>query len=184
MGVIIFWDRQAPEGIQLPVARIISQILDIPVDVRENPVMIRGFDRQRNQHNARAILDDMQDKYTRVNGMADSLLLVIPGDLYLPGGDFVFGLARQGINAAVVSTARLANGWYGREHRDDDIIDRVAKEGAHEIGHLIGLDHCDNPECIMFLPETLDDLDRKKKMLCPQCRKLLESFCGQEPVEP
>ncbi|KQC04079.1 MAG: peptidase M54 [Methanoculleus sp. SDB] len=173
MGVIIFWDHQAPDGIQLPVARMISQILDMPVEVRESPILLRGFNRQRNQHNARAILDDIQDKYTRVNGTEESLLLVVAADLCIPERDFLFGLAREAINTAIISTARLGNGYYGRLHHDDDIIDRVVKEGAHEIGHLFGLAHCDEPECIMFLPETLDDLDRKKKMLCPLCREHL-----------
>lgn len=175
MGVIIFWDHQAPDGIQLPVARIISQILDMPVEVRESPILLRGFNRQRNQHNARTILDGIQDKYTRVNGTDESLLLVVGADLCIPGCDFIFGLARAGINAAIISTARLGNGYYGRKHRDDDIIDRVVKEGAHEIGHLFGLTHCDDPECIMFLPETLDDLDGKKKMLCPLCQEHLDA---------
>jgi archaemetzincin len=48
-------------------------------------------------------------------------------------------------------------------------MDRIVKEGAHEIGHLLGLGHCENRECVMFRPNTLDELDRKKKQLCPIC---------------
>jgi archaemetzincin len=81
----------------------------------------------------------------------------------------VFGLARESIGAAVVSTARLSNEYYDRPGDDDDLIDRITKEGAHEILHLLGLGHCTNPECVMFKPDTLDELDRKKKMLCPAC---------------
>jgi archaemetzincin len=76
----------------------------------------------------------------------------------------------------VVSTSRLGNEYYGRPGSDDDYIDRIAKEGAHEIGHLLGLPHCDDRECVMFKPDTLDELDRKKKVLCPACRKQLDSL--------
>jgi archaemetzincin len=40
----------------------------------------------------------------------------------------------------------------------------------------MGLAHCDDPECIMFYPQTLDELDRKKKMLCPKCRESLNIY--------
>jgi archaemetzincin len=87
----------------------------------------------------------------------------------------VFGLAREAAGAAVISTARLGNEYYGRDGNDDDLIDRITKEGAHEVGHLFGLEHCRNRECIMFRPDTLDELDRKKKMLCQTCREHLEA---------
>ena len=77
------------------------------------------------------------------------------------------------VGAGVVSTARLGNAYYGKQDCDDDFIDRTAKEGAHEIGHLLGLPHCEDKECVMFRPDTLDELDRKKKALCPACRELL-----------
>jgi archaemetzincin len=73
----------------------------------------------------------------------------------------------------VVSTARLSNEYYGRGGNDDDLIDRITKEGTHEMGHLLGLDHCHDQECIMFKPDTLDELDRKKKVLCKICSEYL-----------
>ena len=82
------------------------------------------------------------------------------------------------MGAGVVSTARLNNEYYGRRGSDDDFIDRIVKEGSHEIGHMLGLPHCTVPECIMFRPDTLDELYRKKKVLCPDCRELLERYLG------
>lgn len=169
MCIIILWDQQAPQGLQMPVARAIAQVLVSEVEVHENPVTVRGYDRQRNQHNARKILDDLQDYYTRQYGSDKPVLLVVRNDIYIPGKDFVFGLARQDFNVSVISTARLQNGFYGRRASDDDAIDRITKEGAHELGHLMGLDHCTQPECIMYCPQTLDDLDRKKKAFCNGC---------------
>jgi archaemetzincin len=183
MDVLIFWDQRSPPGLQLPVARTISHILPVNTEVVENPVVIRGYERDRNQHNARKILDGIQNIYTRQHGTDRMILLVVPFDLFIPGSDFVFGIARPRIQFGIVSTARLHNGFYGREHSDDDVIDRIAKEGAHEIGHLLGLEHCENPECVMFCPQTLDDLDRKKKMLCATCAGHLETLLAGDAVD-
>ena len=171
MGINILWDRQAPEGFELPVARMITMILGREIGFVEYPFLIDGYDRNRNQHDAQKILDRLQDTLTRRYEVAGPLLLVTSRDLYINGCDFVFGLARPASGVAVVSTARLGNGYYGRTPDDADLIDRTAKEGAHEIGHLLGLGHCADPECVMFRPQTLDELDRKRKMLCPACRE-------------
>ena len=73
------------------------------------------------------------------NAITEPVLLVVHQDLFGNGHSFVFGLARESVGAAVVSTARLGNEYYGRPGNDDDLIDRITKEGAHEVGHLFGL---------------------------------------------
>ncbi|MCM2466947.1 archaemetzincin family Zn-dependent metalloprotease [Methanoculleus oceani] len=176
MGINILWDQQAPGGIELPVVRMIAMILGRDPGLVEYPFLIDGYDRNRDQHDAQKILDRLQDTLKRRYDIPGPLLLVTSKDLYVNGCDFVFGLARPACGVAVVSTARLENDYYGRTPDDTDLIDRAAKEGAHELGHLIGLDHCGNPECVMFRPRTLDELDRKRKMLCPACRETLASW--------
>lgn len=175
MGINILWDRQAPEGLELPVARAIAMILGRETGLVEYPLLIDGYDRNRNQHDAQKILDRLQDTLTRRYAISGPLLLVTSRDLYVGACDFVFGLARPASGVAVVSTARLGNDYYGRTPDDADLIDRASKEGAHELGHLLGLDHCSNPECVMFRPRTLDELDRKRSMLCPACTEALAS---------
>jgi archaemetzincin len=156
----------------MPVARSISAILGVKTTPVENPVRIMGYVAARKQVDAQALLDTIQS-YKHLHGIAEPVLVVVHQDLFRNGNSFVFGLARESVGAAVVSTARLGNEYYGLRESDDDLNDRIVKEGAHEVGHLLGLPHCTNPECVMFRPDTLDELDRKKKMLCPVCANSL-----------
>jgi len=172
MHIHIFWDTLSPPGLQVPVTSKISSIIGVPATVSDNPVRMMGYVEGRKQLDAQVLLDSI-DAYKRRHVMKEPLLLVVQQDLFKNGNSFVFGLARQSIGAAVVSAARLSNEYYGREANDDDLIDRITKEGAHEVGHLLGLGHCNNQECIMFKPDTLDELDRKKKMFCPSCEEQL-----------
>ncbi|NLO78321.1 MAG: peptidase M54, partial [Methanomicrobiales archaeon] len=128
MSFLIFWDSTSPNGLQIPVAEAIGSILGADVELRENPIMLRGFDGGRNQYNASKILSDMQDIYTRQHGIDDNILIVTGKDLYIPVRDFVFGLARPSVRAVIVSTTRLENRYYKRTGTFYDTIDRVVKE--------------------------------------------------------
>ncbi len=174
MHIHIFWDSLSPPGLQVPVTRMIAGILGVPATVSENHVRIMGYVNERKQIDAQVLLDSIHT-YKHRHSIEEPILLVVHQDLFRNGSRFVFGLARQTAGTAVISTSRLGNEFYGREANDDDLIDRITKEGAHEVGHLLGLGHCDNPECIMFRPDTLDELDRKKKMFCEACREQLDA---------
>lgn len=58
----------------------------------------------------------------------------------------VFGLGELGGTAAVVSGFRL---W--KKTKDPQKIAwRVTNTAVHEVGHVLGLDHCEEPRCVML----------------------------------
>ena len=173
MDLLIFWDSGAPAGLEIPVMRMISRVLDIPGRVCENPLILEGYVGSRRQTDASVLLDTI-DIFRQRQGIRNPILVITGNDIFSGTSNSLFGLARPSAGAAVVSTARLSNEFYGREGNEDDLIDRTVKEGAHEIGHLFGMEHCIIAECIMHNPLTLDDLDRKKRWFCPGCKDLLD----------
>jgi len=186
MDVHIFWDHRAPEGMAGPAGRSVAAITGTRVNTCVSPLVLSGYSGQRRQVDAGVALDSL-GTFMHRQGILGPVLLVVGQDLFATGLDFVFGLARPHTRASVISGVRLSNEYYGRPTNDEDLIERLAKEGSHELGHIFGLSHCINHECIMFNPHTLDELDGKKKEFCPVCSVALEEGkaeipSGKEPV--
>ncbi len=183
MDLLIFWDSGAPEGLGLPVSRLISDLFFFPASVGANPVVINGYVGSRRQTDARTVLDSLQI-FRQRQGIPGPVLLVCGNDIFSEGVASLFGLSRPSTRVAVVSTARLDNRFYGLSENEDELIDRIVKESAHEIGHLLGLDHCPDPACIMYQPLTLDDLDRKVRAFCEGCRDRLNGAITGAMYQP
>ena len=92
-------------------------------------------------------------------------------DLFIPILTYVFGEAQVGGRAAVVSTRRL-----GEPGLPDAriVVDRLATESVHEVGHLFGLLHCSTAGCAMGRAAGVRDVDAKRAEICPACRRQLE----------
>ncbi len=173
MDLLIFWDSGAPEGLGIPVSRFIGDLFSLPSRVCPNPLILNGYVGSRRQTDARTILDSL-GLFRQRQEIPDLILLVCGADIFTEGVVSLFGLARPQSGVAVVSTARLENRFYDLREDEEELVDRLIKESAHEIGHLFTLGHCTDPECIMFPPLTLDDLDRKHRWFCPDCRSILD----------
>jgi len=83
-------------------------------------------------------------------------------DLYVPNLNFVFGLAEPNLGCAVVS-------WHRLRGPIELFTQRLAKEVVHEVGHLQGLGHCSDPNCVMWFSNTLAETDRKDIVFCSRC---------------
>lgn len=115
----------------------------------------------RDQYNAALLLRWIRNLRTEdgtiVLGIADV-------DAYVDGLNFVFGIASDVDNAALVFLPRL------RFLADaDKFMDRIKKEVVHEVGHVFGLKHCNNVLCVMYFSNSIYDTDRKNFKFCSRC---------------
>jgi len=85
-----------------------------------------------------------------------------PKSKYIDWG--IFGLGYKPGESCIISTYRLKN------IKADLFISRVQKISVHEIGHNMGLDHCDIEKCVMQdAVETIKTVDLEGYELCKKC---------------
>ena len=101
------------------------------------------------------------------------VLAITDEDLYANELNFIFGQAELPGSVAIVSIHRLNPTFYKKTPDKNLLIERSIKEALHEIGHTMGLKHCDNPDCVMSFSNTIFDVDRKNKNLCDKCKNKL-----------
>jgi len=94
-------------------------------------------------------------------------------DLGLALFTFVFGRARVGGHAAIISTARLHPGHYGLSEDPELAARRAAGEILHELGHLAGRSHCEEPDCVMRFAASVEAADLRGDRFCPSCAAAL-----------
>jgi archaemetzincin len=130
---------------------------------REAPYF--AFSSYRHQFSAPAII-------RRIAGLVDQsnakILALTPFDLFAPRTNFVFGEAQISGPAAVISLFRLI------DTDRNKYLARVGKEAVHEIGHTFGLDHCDNPKCVMHFSHNISDADVKSDTFCDPDRAAID----------
>ena len=147
----------------------------LPVEATVKPVIWRlptplsAFNFERVQYDAGRVVEWLASHYASLLRPGSRLVVgVADADGYVEGLNFVFGLAVPRLGAAVVFTRRLK---YGADR--GVYMERLVKEVLHEVGHLLGLGHCRNPECVMSFSNSLAEVDSKRAWFCQSCRALL-----------
>ncbi len=130
-----------------------------------------AYNKDRNQYHSTAVLRRLDHLPGRPTGIP--VLGIAEVDLFVPDAPFVLGEADRDAMAAVVSVARLKVGHDGHPVDPEQLRRRAQVESLHEIGHLLGLSHCSDFRCAMYLSHTTADTDRKGHGLCNVCRTAL-----------
>lgn len=61
----------------------------------------------------------------------------------------------------MVSLCRLRNEFYGLPPNIPALRERLLKEAVHELGHTLGLPHCEDYQCVMSASHAIELVDLK-----------------------
>jgi archaemetzincin len=148
----------------------LRSVYDCNVTVHEpESVPPDSYDESREQYRAEEFID-----LAKRIGEGGKNIAITPKDLFYHRRNYVFGLAYLGGSGSVISTYRLrtsSDGGFSNRSAGEIFSDRVRKEVIHEVGHTVGLEHCDNKRCVMNFSPTVREVDRKEQTLCGSCQR-------------
>jgi archaemetzincin len=134
------------------------------------PIPLRRIPK-RDQLDANALLEAVE---ARAASSDTRLVVGVAGDdIAVPLFTFVFGLARQGGRACVVSLARTDPAFYGLPLDPELRDERAVAEVLHELGHLATLEHCPDRGCLMSFAGNIERVDTRGSRFCASCAERL-----------
>jgi len=150
-------------------------ILSDRIELRESDYVV-----SKSQYNGSLILKQLKSSNNK--GKYSSTLGILDVDIFKAKLNFIFGIAtnpkhplKDYPGSAIISVTRLRESFYNRPEQKDLFRTRILKEAVHEIGHTIGLKHCNN-ECVMQFSVSLTYVENKPLKFCNDCTEILEDF--------
>ena len=173
--VLIVPLRSFPEPLLAAVEERLRS--EIHVEVRRHavePLPRSTYYKPRRRYRADKLLDHLetiaatQPASTRVLGLTEVDISTTKGEIKDWG---VFGLGAMPGRSAVVSSFRLR-----RRAPPPKVRFRVATVALHEVGHMFGLDHCEEPRCSMQDAHgSIENTDTSTGRLGPECEAELRA---------
>jgi archaemetzincin len=156
---------EVPKEIMEKVSEELKTTFRMVGDIGQEEVIPKAtFNQFRNQYLSNQVLDFLDEKF------AGRVLGITKNDMYTEGLNYVFGQAKMKGRTAVVSIARLDPTFWHQPQDKELLEQRTVKECIHEIGHVLGLGHCNNRGCVMNFSNTIGEVDKKTKYLCNTCK--------------
>ena len=156
-----------PTHLCTPIAQGIQNYMGVPIQHHVIPELPeKTYDITRGQYHATRLLECVESYPIPPQ---DLILGLTQVDLFIPILTFVFGEARLNKPGAILSLHRLTPQFYGLPQNDALTIQRATIEAIHELGHNLGLLHCNQYPCAMHASRTADDIDLKNPRFCPDC---------------
>ncbi|MCP4634111.1 MAG: hypothetical protein GY855_14395 [candidate division Zixibacteria bacterium] len=125
-----------------------------------------AFNSQRSSYYSSVILNKIQF----LKASEDELMLAITEeDLFTPNTEFVLSDSDKLAGVGIISTQRLRPEFHGLPYDNEILRTRALKKAVHEIGHLLGLENCENENCVMFSSKDITEVDFQMDRYCQQC---------------
>jgi archaemetzincin len=134
---------------------------------------------ERRQHHATLLLATL---LRHLPAPGAKIVGVTSEDLFIPVLTFVFGQSQLDGAAAIVSTHRLHNEFYGLPADEALLRTRTVKELLHELGHAYGLVHCRDQLCVMRASTYVEEVDLKDARFCPACAAVVAADAARSRV--
>ncbi|MCD6247592.1 MAG: archaemetzincin family Zn-dependent metalloprotease [Candidatus Diapherotrites archaeon] len=122
---------------------------------------------RENQLNASDFLGELS--IIRRKHACDIAIGLTASDLFYRDLNFVFGLASFATKCCIVS-------WYRLRQAEQLFFKRLVKECLHELGHVLGLQHCQNKQCVMSFSNSLAEVDEKQAAYCSNCAEQIAKY--------
>ena len=172
---VAFLNGYAPPWAGVVIERLAASLprplhrIDLSFDLRPY------YAPERRQHHATLLLATLLRHLPEPRG---KIVGVTCEDLFIPVLTFVFGQSQLDGPAAIVSTYRLHNEFYGLPADEDLLRARTVKEIVHELGHAFGLVHCRDQRCVMRASTYVEEVDLKDATFCAVCGSLMAARAG------